>query len=192
MSVRGTDIDRRIAQAESTGMLHLSYCGLSRIPPRVLQMTELVRLDLGSNYLESLPPEISNFTKLEQLWVNNNPLQAVPAEIEHCRGLKVLDLRGTVITNLPKELSRPVQLLQRRLRHTAHCGVVAPVLAPDTNGRTVLSWNCGRCRLRHLVEIDTRGLTDLNPNLADALKEGGTEKLMVRSRGSRIPTPLHF
>ena len=96
-----------LARARATGVLHLSYRRLSRIPPEVFSLLpELRTLDLGFNRLQELDPRICELLALEQLWLNNNPLCSLPASLEKNRKLRVVDLRCTRLRRLPNEMGR--------------------------------------------------------------------------------------
>lgn len=91
-------------QSKKTRALHLSGRSLTEVPPAVLAMTDIVRLDLGGNEITALPAALAGLTRLEELWLNGNPIKTIPPSLQHCRALKVLDLRGTKVYELPREL----------------------------------------------------------------------------------------
>lgn len=79
----------RYEQAKRTRVLHLNDSGLTSIPPPVLNLSMITRLDLSHNNLAELTPDIQLMVNLENLWLNGNPLAAIPSELQHCRKLKV-------------------------------------------------------------------------------------------------------
>lgn len=109
-------LSTRYEQARRTGCLHLSHCGLDKIPPEVFEMTDLVRLDLGWNELTEIPDEIAELGKLEQLWCNSNPIKTLTPLLCKCSKLKVIDLRNTFINDIPREVGRLKNLVEFDLR----------------------------------------------------------------------------
>jgi hypothetical protein len=87
--------------ARKTGVLHLSYLGLTSVPHEVFTIPNLVRLDLSNNEITHIPKDIGLLHQLEQLWLNNNPLVSLPDEIAGCKHLRSLDLRDTLLSSLP-------------------------------------------------------------------------------------------
>lgn len=112
------DVATAVAEADTTGYLHLSYMFLAAVPSSALRLTNLTRLDLGFNNLRELPPAIGSMRLLGELWVNNNPLTAIPRELAGCSALRVLLLQGTAVVKLPRELSRVAGLLEINLEAT--------------------------------------------------------------------------
>lgn len=108
-----------LADAAVTGVLHLSFWGLSEVPTSVWALgPALRRLDLGHNRLTRLDDRIGELTRLEELWVNGNPLEALPAALEGCVALRHVDARHTHLTRLPPELSRLPSLVSLELAGT--------------------------------------------------------------------------
>ncbi|RKZ36447.1 MAG: hypothetical protein DRQ49_04230 [Gammaproteobacteria bacterium] len=58
--------------------LVLYRCGLKELPPEIVNLQNLTRLDLDSNQLSSLPPEIGNLQNLTELNLSGNQLSTLP------------------------------------------------------------------------------------------------------------------
>ena len=59
MNVGVPNLQALLAEAATTGVLHLSWLGLHRVPKEVFDLTGLVRLDLGNNDISSLPEQLT-------------------------------------------------------------------------------------------------------------------------------------
>ncbi|NEU81532.1 leucine-rich repeat domain-containing protein, partial [Nostoc sp. UIC 10630] len=58
--------------------LDLSNKGLTTLPPKIGQLTNLQSLDLSENQLSSLPPKIGQLTNLQSLDLSENQLSSLP------------------------------------------------------------------------------------------------------------------
>jgi hypothetical protein len=133
--------------AASTGVLHLTGMGLTALPPAVLDLHGLVRLDLSGNELRELPEDLGRaLTGLEELWLNDNPLVSLPPSLERCLSLRILDLRDTELTSLPRGLCRLSSLEHVDLRGTR---LPAPLLTAVARGGTT-------ALISHLGAVDAR------------------------------------
>ncbi|XP_056587183.1 CCR4-NOT transcription complex subunit 6a isoform X2 [Triplophysa dalaica] len=74
--------------------LHISDNSLSRIPPDIAKLHNLVYLDLSSNKIRSLPAELGNMVSLRELLLNNNQLRVLPFELGKLFQLQTLGLKG--------------------------------------------------------------------------------------------------
>ncbi|KAI5624872.1 hypothetical protein C0J50_15678, partial [Silurus asotus] len=74
--------------------LYLSDNSLSRIPPDIAKLHNLVYLDLSSNKIRSLPAELGNMVSLRELLLNNNQLRVLPFELGKLFQLQTLGLKG--------------------------------------------------------------------------------------------------
>ncbi|TNN64800.1 CCR4-NOT transcription complex subunit 6 [Liparis tanakae] len=74
--------------------LHISDNSLSRIPPDIAKLHNLVYLDLSSNKIRSLPSELGNMVSLRELLLNNNQLRVLPFELGKLFQLQTLGLKG--------------------------------------------------------------------------------------------------
>ena len=61
--------------------LDLSYCGLTTIPEKVWELTQLEYLYVNNNYIRKISPKIKNLTNLKHFNCNSNNLTAIPDEI---------------------------------------------------------------------------------------------------------------
>lgn len=112
------DLAAALQQAAFTGVLSLSYVGLSHVPAQVFDLPLLRRLDLSNNEIRSLPPDLGKLRNLEQLWLNDNPLESLPDEIEGCVSLRHLDVRNTSLRKLPSILGRLDSIIEMNLLNT--------------------------------------------------------------------------
>lgn len=92
------------ALAALTNLQHLniSYCGLSRLPPVVPQLTALTSLILSGNMLASLPAVIPGFSDtLVQVDLRHNRFSCCPPLLLHCRQLRSLALGASCLCGGP-------------------------------------------------------------------------------------------
>ncbi|XP_051945221.1 CCR4-NOT transcription complex subunit 6-like [Xyrauchen texanus] len=78
--------------------LHLCDNALSRIPPDIAKLHNLVFLDLSSNKIRCLPAELGNMVSLRELLLNNNQLRILPFELGKLFQLQTLGLKGNPLT----------------------------------------------------------------------------------------------
>lgn len=85
--------------------LNRSNQGLTKLPPEILQMTNLQHLDISSNRLTgALPAEIRFLQNLEILDISNNGMTGLPAELGQLSELRVLNASNNKLTGIPHEL----------------------------------------------------------------------------------------
>uniref|UniRef100_A0A673M512 poly(A)-specific ribonuclease n=1 Tax=Sinocyclocheilus rhinocerous TaxID=307959 RepID=A0A673M512_9TELE len=103
--------------------LHISDNSLSRIPPDIAKLHNLVYLDLSSNKIRSLPAELGNLVNLRELLLNNNQLRVLPFELGKLFQLQTLSLKGNPlaqeILNLYQEPDGTRRLLNYLLDNLA-------------------------------------------------------------------------
>lgn len=75
--------------------------GISRVPPEIAQLKELVLLNLVGNRLTELPIEVSCLSHLQILYLRDNRLTDLPAEFSQLSGLTHLGLSENNLTALP-------------------------------------------------------------------------------------------
>ncbi|XP_077103822.1 CCR4-NOT transcription complex, subunit 6b isoform X1 [Siphateles boraxobius] len=78
--------------------LHLGDNSLSRVPPEIAKLHNLVFLDLSYNKIRSLPAELGNMVSLRELLLNNNQLRVLPFELGKLFQLQTLGLKGNPLT----------------------------------------------------------------------------------------------
>ncbi|XP_056626034.1 CCR4-NOT transcription complex, subunit 6b [Triplophysa dalaica] len=78
--------------------LHLNDNCLSRIPPDIAKLHNLMFLDLSSNKIRSLPAELGNMVSLRELHLNNNQLRVLPYELGKLFQLQTLGLKGNPLS----------------------------------------------------------------------------------------------
>ncbi|TRY54722.1 hypothetical protein DNTS_031248 [Danionella cerebrum] len=78
--------------------LHLGENCLSRIPPEIAKLHNLVYLDLSSNKIRTLPAELGNMVSLRELLLNNNQLRVLPFEMGKLFQLQTLGLKGNPLS----------------------------------------------------------------------------------------------
>eukprot|EP00939_MAST-03C_sp_MAST-3C-sp1_P002552 g2552.t1 len=163
--------------ARRSKVLHLSNCGLSKIPSAVFTMTDIERLDVGWNQIRELPADIKKLTKLRELWINSNPLTKISADIQYCRNLKILDARDTKLRELPKEIGRLKHMLTITLSG-------APV---DEDLRVALQSGCSAV----LQFLSTRDELEARKQKLERRLQGGLyREIMSDPAKSRMITDL--
>ena len=69
--------------------LEIAERALTRLPPQIARLVDLVTLIVSGNALSELPDEVAQLTKLRNLEAAGNELIALPASISRLTGLKV-------------------------------------------------------------------------------------------------------
>ena len=99
------EASRRIEECGSDGtQLDLSKLGLTRLPPKIGQLTSLHLLSLTGNQLVELPAEIGQLASLKALDLRENQLVRLPGEIGQLTSLQLLWLQGNQLAQLPTEI----------------------------------------------------------------------------------------
>lgn len=99
-----------VKNVDSVYNLQLRFKRLRAIPPKVFEMQNLRRLDLGRNFIDSIPPEIGRLTNLEELDLRRNRIRIVPPEVGNLTELRTLNLSRNPILDLPDEMSKLTKL----------------------------------------------------------------------------------
>ena len=63
MNIGSSRLQGLLEEALQSHVLHLSYCGLERVPEEVFGVEGLVRLDLGHNNIQALPDAIGRLAR---------------------------------------------------------------------------------------------------------------------------------
>ncbi|GLC33409.1 hypothetical protein PLESTB_000072400 [Pleodorina starrii] len=96
----------KLMLAQGSGRLDLTDCRLQRLPPEVLQLTDLEELQLSGNCLTQLPEDISRLTSLRRLGLAGNMLSSLPPGIGALTALEGLWLHGNLLASLPQQLGK--------------------------------------------------------------------------------------
>ena len=99
-----------VRNPDSVYNLQLRFKRLKQIPPKVFEMRNLRRLDLGRNFIDTIPPEIGLLTNLEELDLRRNKIRVVPAEMGKLTNLRIINLSRNPILELPDEMSALTKL----------------------------------------------------------------------------------
>lgn len=92
--------------------LLLGYNQLTRLPPNMENLTNLVRLELQHNDLNTVPPFLFKLPMLTNLNLSFNKIQKLPLVEYWSKILVIVDLKGNLLTSFPKNIkSASVQLL---------------------------------------------------------------------------------
>ena len=89
-----------LARFKSVQQLNLASCGLQVVPPEVISMASLKRLDLSNNPLQYLPAELGLIPHLEEVNVRATGLQSPYLELQ---------TNPASVAHLLKWLNRPVK-----------------------------------------------------------------------------------
>lgn len=80
--------------------LEIAERALTRLPPQLARLVDLVTLIVSSNALTALPEEISQLPKLRNLECAGNELSALPETLSQLSGLQVIDCANNHITSI--------------------------------------------------------------------------------------------
>ena len=74
------EAEKIIASAQQRGgeYLYLSELQLTKIPPQIVQLTQLQWLDLSNNQIVEIPETITQLCQLRRLYLNNNKIVKIP------------------------------------------------------------------------------------------------------------------
>lgn len=134
---RQEQVDLKIEECRRSGSkrLDLSRMGLSKIPDRVRQLTQLRDLQLELNTIRVIPAWIGELTALEHLYLHGNPLQALPSSIARLKKLQTLILAGS-----SPEVAIPVIGELSDLRYLALAGLRLRSVPPWLRKLRKLKW----------------------------------------------------
>lgn len=123
----------------SLRQLAVHSCGMLRVDPKIILLTNLTSLNLSNNQIKELPPSLNKMTSLAELIVSGNKLTEFPSAV--CCGnisttLKFLDLSDNNIEILPWSFCKLSSIVHLKL---------------DSTGLIMLPVNIGR--LTHLQYI---------------------------------------
>lgn len=139
------DWDGVAAESGRVTALYLSGMNLTGSIPKILgRLTELERLDLGSNSLSDPLPDLSNLKELRTLLLNDNQFTgAIPKWIGNLESLQSLDMSTNQLTgSIPKELGRLSSLTNLDLYDNKLTGPLPTSMAGLTNLSYLdLRWN---------------------------------------------------
>lgn len=83
--------------------LTLYNCSLTRIDPRIAQLSSLREINLSGNKLQIFPRELTQLTQLKRLVLRDNQLTKIDSRICFLTNLEFLDLRGNPMTQYEVE-----------------------------------------------------------------------------------------
>lgn len=79
---------------------------LTAVPPELVALPWLQKLDLSGNQITAVPDSIANFPQLRWLYLNNNRLTAVPQALATLTQLQSLDLSNNQLSALPESFAQ--------------------------------------------------------------------------------------
>lgn len=98
------------AKREEAVKLSLQGLWLTRLPPEIGQLTNLIDLDLSRNQLTAPPSEIGKLINLTTLNLSSNNLTMLPPHIGYLTHLTSLDLNANELISLPSEIGTLTKL----------------------------------------------------------------------------------
>lgn len=132
------DIDRLLDDAikHQTDWLYISGHGLTELPERIRELTQLRELQIFEQDLYRLPDGLFELTKLERLTIMTADLESIPASIAKLKKLKVLSIQCASsnrptpgwsakpkeeisLNRIPPEIGELEQLEQLTIRYTS-------------------------------------------------------------------------
>ena len=118
-----THLPPKLAQLTQLTELNLSHNQLAALPPELGQLVNLTRLDLSNNQLAALPPELGQLVALTLLYLSHNRLADLPAELGALASLTRLDLSHNPLASLPPELGQLARLTRCDLSNNQLAGL---------------------------------------------------------------------
>lgn len=97
------------AAMDEVSSINLFNNNISAFPERILECTNLVKIDLRSNLLRKIPPEIISLKKLEILLLDYNILQDLPDELSRLN-IKEIHLNNNSFRSIPECITRMCDL----------------------------------------------------------------------------------
>jgi hypothetical protein len=98
----------RAGQLQGTTRLDLRHCGLSELPPQLLDLAAtLQHLDLSGNALQALPPDFHRLHRLQVLFCSDNPFTELPAVLGGCASLALIGFKANRISHVPASALPP-------------------------------------------------------------------------------------
>ena len=110
-----TDLSEAFKRPDQVRILDLRHQGLTEIPVKVFQFSNLTELRLEYNQIQVISPEIGQLTNLTRLRLGNNQVSVIPAEIEQLTNLTILSLANNQVKVVPSQLSQLTNLTKLRL-----------------------------------------------------------------------------
>ena len=103
-------VAQRCMEAQGSGVVNLSKCGLMAVPDALylfLKNSNVTKVDLSENQLKRIPSKLANaFPQIEELNLSNNmEVCSLPDEFSNCQNLFVLNLAGNTFAQLPSFIS---------------------------------------------------------------------------------------
>ena len=97
---------------EMTGLriVFIRHCNLTKLPPRMEQLTEMVEFEISSNRLEEFMVDVGKWEKLNLLVLTYNKLKRLPAAVWTHSSLAYLDFSDNIGLKMPaaeKQMSMP-------------------------------------------------------------------------------------
>ncbi len=108
---------KRIRDAKESGAdkLGLSSLGLTKLPPKLVELTHLTALYLYFNQLTTLPEFLGNLTGLTRLYLSSNQLKTLPDSLGNLTNLTTLSVRGNQLKTMPDSLGNLTNLTKLNL-----------------------------------------------------------------------------
>ena len=109
-------VAQRCMEAQETGFVNLSNCGLMSVPDALylfLKNSAVHKIDLSNNQLKRIPSKLASaFPDVKELNVSNNSeLSGIPNEFLMCPLLSVVDISGNKFTKLPLLSNQSLKVL---------------------------------------------------------------------------------
>ena len=96
--------------------LELAERSLTRLPPQISRLCDLVTLIVSNNALSELPEEVSQLAKLRNLEAAGNELSSLPGSLAGLTSLQVIDVSNNHITSV-SPLSKLAELVSVNVGH---------------------------------------------------------------------------
>lgn len=82
--------------------LYINHNNLTRLPPEIGKLKNLVILDASGNSIKTIPPELGLLTELREVLLFDNMISVIPAELGTLFQLKILGIEGNPLQDVYK------------------------------------------------------------------------------------------
>ncbi|CAK9293626.1 unnamed protein product [Gordionus sp. m RMFG-2023] len=168
---------------------------LHNLPPSMLTLPKLERLDLGNNEISILPEQLV-LPSLQELWLDGNQLASLPSSICNLAKLSCVDLSENQLTTLPNKIGKLVNLTDLDASKNELIDIPSSIgelkdltiLKLEQNKLTTLTEDIGNCKNLQELVLTENSLTQVPASIGH-LKQLNTLNI-DRNKLSELPTQI--